>query len=34
VELDSWYLSGTAATSYRCEHMESWIVGEAIDPGG
>jgi hypothetical protein len=34
VELDSWYLPDTAATSYRREHVKSSIVAEAIDPGG
>jgi Domain of unknown function (DUF1839) len=32
VELDSWYLPDTAATSYRREHVKSSIVAEAIDP--
>jgi hypothetical protein len=32
VELDSWYLPDTAATSYRCEHVKSSVVAEAIDP--
>jgi hypothetical protein len=31
VELDSWYLPDTAATSYRAEHVKSSIVPEAID---
>ncbi len=31
VELDSWYLPDTAATSYRSEHVKSSIVAEAID---
>lgn len=33
VELDSWYLPDTAATSYRREHVKSSVVAEAIDPG-
>ena len=32
VELDSWYLPDTVATSYRREHVKSSIVAEAIDP--
>lgn len=32
VELDSWYLPDTAATSYRNAHVKSSIVPEAIDP--
>lgn len=32
VELDSWYLPDTAATSYRSAHVKSSIVPEAIDP--
>jgi hypothetical protein len=32
VELDSWYLPDTAATSYRREHVKSSVVAEAIDP--
>jgi hypothetical protein len=32
VEVDSWYLPDTAATSYRAEHVKSSIVAEAIDP--
>lgn len=32
VELDSWYLPDTAATSYRTEHVKTSIVAEAIDP--
>jgi hypothetical protein len=32
VELDSWYLPDTAATSYRKEHVKSSVVMEAIDP--
>lgn len=32
VELDSWYLPDTAATSYRRAHVKSSIVPEAIDP--
>jgi hypothetical protein len=31
VEVDSWYLPDTAATSYRREHVKSSIVAEAID---
>jgi hypothetical protein len=31
VELDSWYLPDTAATSYRSEHVKSSIVAEAIE---
>jgi Domain of unknown function (DUF1839) len=31
VELDSWYLPDTAATSYRLEHVKSSVVAEAID---
>jgi hypothetical protein len=31
VELDSWYLPDTAATSYRREHVKSSVVAEAID---
>jgi hypothetical protein len=34
VELDSWYLPDTAATSYRREHVKSSVVAEAIDPAG
>ncbi len=33
VELDSWYLPDTAATSYRSEHVKSSVVVEGIDPG-
>jgi Domain of unknown function (DUF1839) len=33
VELDSWYLPDTAATSYRREHVKSSVVAETIDPG-
>ena len=32
VELDSWYLPDTRATSYRTEHVKSSVVAEAIDP--
>lgn len=32
IELDSWYLPDTAATSYRSEHVKSSVVAEAIDP--
>ena len=31
VELDSWFLPDTAATSYRAEHVKTTIVPEAID---
>jgi hypothetical protein len=31
VELDSWYLPDTAATSYRTEHVKSSVIAEAID---
>ncbi len=31
VELDSWHLPDTAATSYRAEHVKSSVVAEAID---
>lgn len=31
VELDSWYLPDTAATSYRSEHVKTSIIAEAID---
>ena len=31
VELDSWYLPDTAATSYRTEHVKTSVVAEAID---
>jgi hypothetical protein len=31
VELDSWYLPDTAATSYRREHVKSSVVAESID---
>jgi hypothetical protein len=34
VELDSWYLPDTAATSYRSEHVKSSVVVEGIDPAG
>jgi len=34
VELDSWYLPDTAATSYRREHVKSSVVAEAIDRDG
>ncbi len=34
VELDSFYLPDTAATSYRSEHVKSSVVCEAIDPAG
>ncbi len=32
VELDSWYLPDTAATSYRAEHVKTSVAVEAIDP--
>ena len=32
VELDSWYMPDTAATSYRSEHVKSSVVIESIDP--
>ncbi len=32
VELDSWYLPDTSATSYRREHVKTSVVAEAIDP--
>jgi Domain of unknown function (DUF1839) len=31
IELDSWYLPDTAATSYRTEHVKTSVVAEAID---
>ena len=34
VELDSWYLPDTAATSYRREHVKSSVVAESIDREG
>lgn len=34
VELDSFYLPDTAATSYRSEHVKTSIIAEAIDPEG
>jgi hypothetical protein len=34
VELDSWYLPDTVATSYRREHVKSSVVAEAIDRDG
>lgn len=34
VELDSWYLPDTAATSYRSEHVKSSVVIEGIDVEG
>jgi hypothetical protein len=33
VELDSWFLPDTAATSYRTEHVKTSVAVEAIDPG-
>jgi hypothetical protein len=32
VELDSFYLPDTAATSYRKEHVKSSVIAEALDP--
>jgi hypothetical protein len=32
IELDSWYLPDTAATSYRSEHVKSSVIVESIDP--
>jgi len=32
VELDSWYLPDTRATSYRSAHVKSSVAAEAIDP--
>jgi hypothetical protein len=34
VELDSWYLPDTAATSYRAEHVKSSVAADAIDLDG
>jgi hypothetical protein len=34
VEVDSWYLPDTVATSYRSEHVKSSIVAQAIDTAG
>jgi hypothetical protein len=34
VELDSWWLPDTAATSYRSEHVKTSIAVEAIDRAG
>lgn len=34
VELDSYHLPDTAATSYGREHVKSSVVAEAIDPAG
>jgi hypothetical protein len=34
VELDSWYLPDTAATSYRREHVKTSVAVEGIDPAG
>jgi|SRR5271154_563187 len=34
VELDSWHLPDTAATSYRSEHVKTSVVVEAIDCAG
>jgi Domain of unknown function (DUF1839) len=33
VELDSWYLPDTAATSYRAQHVKTSVAADAIDPG-
>ncbi len=32
VELDSWFLPDTAATSYRSEHVKTSVIADAIDP--
>ncbi len=34
VEVDSWYLPDTAATSYHTEHVKTSIAPESIDPQG
>jgi hypothetical protein len=34
VELDSWYLPDTAATSYRREHVKTSVAADAIDSDG
>jgi hypothetical protein len=34
VELDSWYMPDTAATSYRSEHVKSSVAIESIDRDG
>jgi hypothetical protein len=34
VELDSWFLPDTAATSYRTEHVKSSVAADAIDLDG
>jgi hypothetical protein len=34
VELDSWYLPDTSATSYRSEHVKTSVAVEGIDPAG
>ena len=34
VELDAWYLPDTAATSYRDEHVKTWVIAESIDVDG
>lgn len=34
VELDSWYLPDTAATSYRRKHVKSSVLAESIDREG
>jgi len=34
IELDSWYLPDTAATSYRSEHVKSSVIAESIDRDG
>ena len=34
VELDSWFMPDTAATSYRSEHVKTSVAADAIDPDG
>lgn len=34
VELDSWYLPDTAATSYRAQHVKTSVAADAIDRDG
>jgi Domain of unknown function (DUF1839) len=34
VELDSWYLPDTAATSYHSEHVKTSVAVEGVDPAG
>ena len=34
IEVDSWHLPDTAATSYRNEHVKTSIIPETIDMGG